>query len=346
MKVRSSSSLSPDAQRESDEKIITRWFGEGIAGILHSALIWLENRDNVEEIRLRINQPLQVITGKNEFFLTPGGQSGLKEKAYLVTKEDLMETIERMTQSSLYAAEEQLRQGFLTLPGGHRVGITGETVTEHNQIRSLRHISSLNIRLACEPSADGTDILRQIIDYQGSIVNSLLISPPRAGKTTLLRQLIRHISNGVPKIKLPGQPVGVVDERGELAGMWQGIPAFDLGCRTDILDRCPKSKGLTMLIRSMSPAVVAVDELGSPEDAAALKDAVRCGVRILATAHAGSLEELFQRAYIQELMGDRVFQKVVILSRNKGPGTLEGIHDLGSLNIARYAAGHIPRIKV
>jgi hypothetical protein len=124
MKVRSSSSLSPDAQRESDEKIITRWFGEGIAGILHSALIWLENRDNVEEIRLRINQPLQVITGKNEFFLTPGGQSGLKEKAYLVTKEDLMETIERMTQSSLYAAEEQLRQGFLTLPGGHRVGIT------------------------------------------------------------------------------------------------------------------------------------------------------------------------------------------------------------------------------
>lgn len=332
MKVRRSSPLLKDAIKESDEENIARWFGEQIGRILRQAFIWLKSQDNIEEIRLRINQPLLVLTGKSEFFLTPDGQNGFKERAYLVTKEDLMETMERMTQSSLYAAEDQLRQGFLTLPGGHRVGITGETVTENNQIRSLRHISSLNIRLAGEPSADATDILRRIIDFQGSIVHTLLISPPRAGKTTLLRQLIRLISNGVPLIKLPGQSVGVVDERGELAGMWQGIPAFNLGCRTDILDRCPKVKGLTMLIRSMSPAVIAVDELGSPEDAMILKDAVRCGVRILATAHASSLEESFQRSYLRELLRDRTFQKVVVLSRNKGPGTLEGIHDINSFN--------------
>jgi len=121
--------------------------------------------------------------------------------------------------------------------------------------------------------------------------------------------------------------VGVVDERSEIAGMWQGIPSFDLGCRTDILDRCPKAQGISMLIRSMSPSVIAVDELGSPDDASAIRDAVRCGVRILATAHAESVSELTQRAYMKDLIRDNNFERIVILSRSKGPGTLESIHD-------------------
>jgi stage III sporulation protein AA len=127
---------------------------------------------------------------------------------------------------------------------------------------------------------------------------------------------------------LEGQTVGVVDERSEIAGMWQGISSFDLGCRTDVLDRCPKAQGLNMLIRSMSPTVVAVDELGGPEDAAALHDALRCGVKILATAHAGTLEELCRRVYLKELFQNQVFERVVILSRSRGPGTVEGVYDL------------------
>jgi stage III sporulation protein AA len=132
----------------------------------------------------------------------------------------------------------------------------------------------------------------------------------------------------MPEIGLAGQTVGVVDERSEIAGMWQGVSSFDLGCRTDVLDRCPKAQGLNMLIRSMSPSVVAVDELGGPEDAAVLQDAVRCGVKILATAHASTLEELQRRVYLKALFEHQVFERAVILSRNNGPGTIEGVYDL------------------
>ncbi len=309
-----------------EEKII-RWFGERVSRILCKSFSWLGGLNEVEEIRLRINQPLIVRTGKSEFFLTPSGQNGLRENAYIVKKDDLIEALERMTNSSLYAAEEELRNGFLTLPGGHRVGITGETLVEHGSIRTLRNISALNTRIANEQNSNLTSLLSALLNKQERFCHTLVVSPPRAGKTTLLRQLIKSLSDGIPKISLAGQTVGVVDERSEIAGMWQGIPSFDLGCRTDILDRCPKAQGISMLIRSMSPAVIAVDELGSPDDAVAVRDAVRCGVRILATAHAGSLEELTHRAYMQGLLKDNTFERIVVLSRSKGPGTIESIHD-------------------
>lgn len=308
-----------------EEKII-RWFGERVSIILRKSFSWLGGLNEIEEIRLRINQPLLIRTGKSEFFLTPSGQNGLREHAYIVKKDDLIEALERMTNSSLYAAEEELRNGFLTLPGGHRVGITGETLVEHGTIRTLRNISALNTRIANEQNSKLTSFLPSLLDRQ-RFCHTLLVSPPRAGKTTLLRQLVKSLSDGIAEISLAGQTVGVVDERSEIAGMWQGIPSFDLGCRTDILDRCPKAQGISMLIRSMSPAVIAVDELGSPDDATAVRDAVRCGVRILATAHAGSLEELTQRAYMRDLLQDNTFERIVVLSRSKGPGTIETIHD-------------------
>lgn len=309
-----------------EEKVI-RWFGERVSIILRKSFSWLGGLNEVEEIRLRINQPLLIRTGKNEFFLTSSGQKGLRENSYIIKKEDLIEALERMTNSSLYAAEEELRSGFLTLPGGHRVGITGETLVEHGTIRTLRNISALNTRIANEQNSNLISFLPSLLDRQKRFCHTLLVSPPRAGKTTLLRQLVKSLSNGIAEICLAGQTVGVVDERSEIAGMWQGIPSFDLGCRTDILDRCPKAQGISMLIRSMSPAVIAVDELGSPDDALAVRDAVRCGVRILATAHAGSLEELTQRAYMRDLLKDNTFERIVVLSRSKGPGTIETIHD-------------------
>lgn len=309
------------------EDDIVRWFGERIRGILQQAVWLLKNTEIIEEIRLRVNQPLLIRTGKKEYFLLSSGQLGMQRDAYLVTKEDLIETLEKMTYSSIYAAEEELRQGFLTLPGGHRVGISGETVVEYGKIRILRNISGLNIRLARQPRVNMVELLRLLIDQDKVFYDTLLVSPPRAGKTTMLRLLIRQLSEGVPVLGLEGQTVGVVDERSEIAGMWQGIPTFDLGCRTDVLDRCPKAEGLIMLIRSMSPSVIAVDELGSVEDASALGEAVRCGVKILATAHASSLEELYRRAHLKELFSNQTFERMVVLSRERGPGTLEGVYD-------------------
>lgn len=309
------------------EEGICRWLSDQLEIILRKAIPQLNGTEYIEEIRLRINQPLTIRTEKNEYFLTSSGQSGSKMNSYIVTKEDLIKSLERMTYSSIYAAEEELRQGFITLPGGHRVGISGETIVEHTKIRTIRNISALNIRLARQPEI-ASDIIKLLLDKNRTFYHTLLVSPPRAGKTTILRFLVKQLSDGIPSIGLEGQTVSVVDERSEIAGMWQGVPSFDLGCRTDVLDRCPKALGLNMMIRSMSPAVIAVDELGGPDDVSALKEALRCGVRILATAHASSLHELQGREYLQDLFRKQMFERVVILSRAKGPGTIESVYDM------------------
>ncbi|HHV63633.1 MAG TPA: stage III sporulation protein AA [Peptococcaceae bacterium] len=315
-------------QRNNAEKEVIHWLSDQLGKVLLPLFKAWSKKESIEEIRLRVGQPLLLRTAYNEYFVTPAGQIGFKDNSYLVTREDLQSTLEKMTYSSLYAAEEELRQGFLTLPGGHRVGLSGETVVEDGKIRIMRNISAINIRLARQPQCEVLGLLKLLLDKNKNFLSTLLISPPRAGKTTILRLLVKQLSEGVPALGLVGQTVGVVDERSEIAGMWQGIPRFDLGCRTDVLDRCPKVLGINMLIRSMAPSVIAVDELGGAEDVSALKEAARCGVKVLATAHAGSLEELSQRRQFKELLLSQTFDRAVLLSRAQGPGTVEGVYDL------------------
>lgn len=305
---------------------IVKWLSDPLRKIFASAagLPLAE----IEEIRLRTNKPLLLLGNQNEYFLDSKGKMVSIERAYRVQREDLMQTLERMTQSSLYAAEEDLKQGFITLPGGHRVGVTGEAVLKQGKVQNLKHISGLNIRLASEILGQASRILPRLIRADGSLYHTLILSAPRAGKTTLLRDLIRCLSDGIPALALKGQTVGVVDERGEIAGMWQGQPTYDLGCRTDILDGCPKAAGMSMLIRSMSPQVIAVDELGHPQDVEAVLDALRTGVSVLSTAHAASVEEAKKRPVLGAIFADGVFERIVVLSRRKGPGTVEDIIDL------------------
>lgn len=315
---------------KSNFKDLCRWFGQEIASIflqVDDAVI-----KDLEEIRLRIAKPILLVGHQQEHFIDAQGRSVPAEEGYLVKREDLLQALERMTQSSLYAAEEEMKQGFITLPGGHRVGLTGEAVMKDGHIQTLKHISALNIRLARALEGKAQRILPKLITKDGSIYHTLILSPPRAGKTTLLRELIRQLSNGNPGLNLRGQTVGVVDERRELAGMWQGIPAYNLGYRTDILDGCPKRLGISMLIRSMAPQVVAVDELGHPEDVEAVLDALRTGVKVLSTAHAANLQEALTRPTLKALLDYGFFQRVVILSRRQGPGTVEEIISIGGEN--------------
>lgn len=281
-----------------------------------------------QEIRLRLEGPLMVVTPCGDRCLGPSGVPVADPRAaYPVSAEDFRRTFELVSGSSVYALEEELRQGFITLPGGHRVGLCGRAVVRNGAIRTQRDIGSLNVRIAREVPGAADALLPLLVDAAGLPMSTLVFSPPGMGKTTLLRDLARQISSGRPDLGLGGLRVGVVDERSELGGSRQGRPTRDLGPRTDVLDGCPKAVGLTLLLRAMGPQVIVTDEVGRPEDAEALGEAVRCGVRVLASAHAGSLGEAASRPVLRGLLEAGVFGRLVRLGTRRGPGTVEEVWD-------------------
>ncbi|MGB9793224.1 MAG: stage III sporulation protein AA, partial [Thermacetogeniaceae bacterium] len=207
--------------------------------------------ENIEEIRIRRGRPLAVRCQHEEWFLSKKGELlSTPESAYSVTSDDLVKTLQLVCQGSLYAYEEELRQGFITLPGGHRVGIAGKAILDGGILKTLCEISSLNIRIARAVPGAAQKLLPFILDFREKRpYHTLIVSPPGAGKTTILRDLVRSLSYGLPSLNLPGLSVGVVDERSELAACFQGIPQHDLGPRVDVLDCCPKALGMIMLLR-------------------------------------------------------------------------------------------------
>ncbi len=245
--------------------------------------------ESVQEIRVRKGKNIYLIGADTEWTIDLPDGNGQ------VTEEDLREMTEYISGYSMYAHEEELRQGFLTLKGGHRVGITGDTVLEHGKIKTMKNLSSFNIRISHSVEGCGNELLKY------AKRNLLLISPPRMGKTTLLRDLLRHIAN------IPMENVGIVDERSEIASCYRGIPQHDLGQRVDILNGCPKAEGMLMLLRSMSPSVIGVDELGKEEDVNAVLRVVNCGVRVIATVHGENSEEIRQKKMFRDLFEQNIF---------------------------------------
>lgn len=284
--------------------------------------------DRLEEIRIRLGKPLMINSSSYDYMLTPSGKTTLRnEDAYFITRSDCEMTLQLLSNYSVYALEEELKNGYITLSGGHRVGIAGRGVVEGGRIKTLKNISGFNIRIARQVIGCADSLIKYLVKRPDYIYNTLIISPPQCGKTTLLRDVIRQLSNGVEKINIKGFKIGLVDERSEVAGSYQGIPQNDVGIRTDVLDACPKSSGLLMLIRSMSPQIIATDEIGSRSDVDALYEALNAGIHLVTTIHGDGLEDILNRPYINEVVKNRVFERLVILSTRYGPGTIEEVID-------------------
>ncbi len=288
--------------------------------------------EEVDEIRIRVNKPLMFYGSHGDFMMDIYGKKlNDLRKAYIISESNILRTLELMSENSLYAYQEEIKNGFLTLKGGHRVGICGKVVSERNDIKTIKNISALNIRIARQIKNCARKIAPLLIN-QNDIYHTLIISPPNCGKTTLLRDIIRLLSNGDKESGLKGFKVGLVDERSEIASCYKGIAQNDVGIRTDILDSCPKSQGILILTRSMSPHIIATDELGTNQDIYAVEQAINTGIKIITTAHAGNIEELSRRNGIGDLYRSGLFERVVVLSNRKGAGTIEDVYDVLTSN--------------
>lgn len=298
-----------------------------LPGNIRKLITFIYEFDDIYEIRIRVNAPVIICYAKGEFFVSQnGGITKEVSNAYHTTRDDINEALEYISDYSMYAFEEEVRQGFITIMGGHRVGVAGKTVLDEGKIKSMKHISYINLRIAHEIKGCSDKVLPYIaFEEESSIYNTLIISPPGCGKTTMLRDIIRQISNG--NRFFPGMSVAVVDERSEIAACYMGVAQNDVGVRTDVLDCCPKSEGMMMLIRSMSPKVVAMDEIGSKEDIFALTYAANCGCKLIATAHGNNMAELLNKPLIGNLIKNKMFDRYIVLNRKNGCGSIKGIYD-------------------
>ncbi len=257
---------------------------------------------NIEEIRLRTNKPLLLKIGQETIIID-----------YIVKQEDILQAFEKICENSVYSYTKQICEGYITIKGGNRVGIVGSAVVNNGQIININYISSLNFRIANQKIGCSNNIIKNILNFENnSVYNTLIISPPGCGKTTMLRDIIRNISNGITGFK--GKTIGVVDERGEIAAMYKGVAQNDIGIRTDVIDNIPKPEGIRMLVRSMAPDIIACDEIGSLEDVKAIDYAMCSGVKGIFTAHGKDLEEINKNPEISRLLNKHTFERIILLN--------------------------------
>lgn len=267
-------------------------------------------RNSLEEIRMKSDNDIRILAGNQEIIVS------LKNHQR-VTKGDLDTILNNLLDYSYYAYEEELAKGYITIEGGHRVGVCGRAVMKQGRVSLIKEISSLNIRRSREIIGAAEQVLPHVLDKEGTPRNTLIVSPPKCGKTTLLRDLARLLS-------YKGFKIGICDERSEIAGTYMGKPSYDVGPRTDVLDGCPKAEGMAMLIRAMSPDAVVTDEIGKQEDIAAVESALCAGVSILTTIHGSSKEDIAVSS-IGSLVNKGVFARIIFLTNHPTTGSIREV---------------------
>lgn len=280
---------------------ILQLFPEDLSELLQDHI--RERWDELEEIRLRLHRPPELN------FHTHSER--LQKRWFEHT--DCVYLINQLSSHSLYRMETELKEGYVTILGGHRVGLAGEVTTENGEMKQLTYITFFNIRIARQIKHIASPVVPYLF-ADNHYANTLLIGAPQTGKTTLIRDLARIIADG--EGKFPGKKVGIVDERSEIAAALKGVPQHDVGCRTDVLDACPKVDGMMMMIRSMSPEVLVVDEIGSKRDVQALMEAIHAGVTMICTVHGASLKDIRGRHALAPLFSEGAFERFIILKRS------------------------------
>ncbi|GEN45291.1 stage III sporulation protein AA [Alkalibacillus haloalkaliphilus] len=266
---------------------------------------------DLEEIRLRVGRQAQMIFHNREVICPE----------YTFERTDATKLLAKISEYSVYRLEEELRNGYITIQGGHRIGISGKVAVEGGQVKAVTHVSSFNIRVASERKGAAKHLLSHIA--KGKLYNTLLIGPPKSGKTTILRDIIRTLSDGTTHLK-PSR-VALVDERSEIAASYNGVPQHDVGKRTDVMSDCPKAEGMMMMVRSMSPEVLAVDEIGREEDVVSLLEATHTGVQVICSVHGYSIDDMKRRPNLAPLIADEVFNRYIVLSPHPKPGHVLGV---------------------
>lgn len=283
---------------------IVKFFPMNLSTILYNTII-SDNKvkDELQEIRIRIDRPLILKLRDKELIVE-----------YKISQNEILQIVERLCENSIYAYKKQLCEGYITIRGGHRVGITGTAVIENGEIINIKYITSLNFRIAREVPNCSNKIIGQVVDIKNkNIFNTLIVSPPGKGKTTILRDLIKNLSNGINGINFKGKTCGVVDERGEIAAMYRGVPQNDVGIRTDIIDNVSKAKGIKILIRTMAPEIIACDEIGGNEDIQAIEDAMLSGVKGIFTIHGKSIEDVHSNQLVKKLIDKKIIEKIIFI---------------------------------
>lgn len=270
-------------------------------------LILEHNIQKLEEIRIRANKPVILKLGQVEIVLN-----------YTITTNEIIGILQNICNNSIYTYQNQICNGFITLPGGNRVGIAGNVVIKDGQVSNISYIYSLNFRISHQINGASDNILKYVLDIENNtIFNTLIVSPPGAGKTTMIRDLAKRISNGINEINFRGLDVSIIDERGEIAAMTKGITFNDVGIRTDVLDNVPKSIGIRMAVRSMAPKVIIADEIGNKDDVNIINYAICSGVKCIFTAHGSNMEDLLKNNEINKIINLQLFSKIIFLDEKQ-----------------------------
>lgn len=285
-----------------------------ITRVLARDICYMIDENSIEEIRIRVNRPVILKYSDREQVLD-----------HIVNQMEIINILQSLCNNSIYSYQSQICDGYITLSGGHRVGITGNVAMKDGKINNVNYVSSLNFRIAREIIGVSNEIVKEVL-VDGKINNTLIVSRPGCGKTTLLRDLVRNISNR-------GFTISLIDERGEIASMYKGIPQNDVGLRTDVLDGVTKSIGMKIAVRTMAPQIIVADEIGQEEDLEAINYGICSGVKGIFTAHGANISELRANKTLNKLYEEKLFKKIIFLENR---GKMEKVYSLDK-NMYKYA---------